>query len=387
MLSAVIYVAITVAAITLVMTTLNPIVEKTTQSITIDKAKDIFATLDMVILEVASEGKGSVRRVNIETREGQIKIENYSSSVFNNGRIFYELKESKTEIISPRTKRKIGNLILRSNANVTVTEYTNNFTMENKHLIVVINKTGNSSSYDVVNVSKSVERITLKDTDNTDNFNVTIKINGDFDNGSGYVDAKDTGVELGKGEIIAHINSSKNFYEVHFILETDADFLTIELTNNTYFTPSSVSVSVISSTFTNFNRGGTTQKYLLGTSSTEVGGLIFAGKTLINAQTGATANMTQNYDENKFYLVFTEGDETTITNRMDLVKADKFESKVNPSFAYRIDDKQLIRIGLEYNNLEIHGDDVIEPGLYTLSIFNKGVNSASGKTMIGITKV
>jgi hypothetical protein len=85
--------------------------------------------------------------------------------------------------------------------------------------------------------------------------------------------------------------------------------------------------------------------------------------------------------------VFTEGAETTISNRMDLVKSDKLETMINPSFAYGIDNKQLIRIGPEYNNLEIHGDDVLEPGLYTLSISNKGVNSTSGKTMIGISKV
>jgi hypothetical protein len=220
LLAGALYVGIVSIALLIVVQTGSPAITKMQDISAVDQAKDSFANLDSIIQSVASEGKGSTRVVPIQIKKGDVTIDSV------NNEIEYGL-DTDAEMISPRTRRVVGNLIFGANTNVNVADNGTDIVVENEHLIVAFNKTGNSTGFAPVNVSAALKSIFLKDTNTTFGGVVRVRIDNLESNeiGNGYVYAEDTGARLARGRVIVHVNNTFADYDVYFTLESGRDHL------------------------------------------------------------------------------------------------------------------------------------------------------------------
>jgi len=218
LLAGALYVGIVSVALLIVVQTGSPAIAKMQDIAAVDQAKDSFAGLDKVIQDVASEGKGSTRVVPVQIKKGDITIDSA------NDQIEYGL-DTNAEMISPRTRRAVGNLIFGANTNVKVTDNGTDIVIENEHLIATFNKTGNSTNFTDVNVGAQIKSIYVKDTNMTFDGVIHVRIDDTASNeiGTGYVRAEETGSRLARGRVIVHVNNSFADYDVYFTLESGRD--------------------------------------------------------------------------------------------------------------------------------------------------------------------
>lgn len=231
MLSGVIFLAFTAIAVILVYEMGIPVVEKMQSSAVIDRMRTSFATLDEVIQEVAAEGRGSKRTVNMRVDMGKVTVDP-------GGDVIKWTIDTKSPIISPRSKQQWGNVIIGSHLDVNASEGTygidNAYILENQHLKVYINKTGSSSSYAGLDTSRLLLAINQKDLNqwisNPGFLDITIDYNSLSRTGSGYTSLQESGSYLPYAQVNAYMQSDYGFnYYIYFILESGADFLQIKV--------------------------------------------------------------------------------------------------------------------------------------------------------------
>lgn len=230
-MSGVIFLAFTAAAVMIVYEMGMPVVEKMQASAIIDRMRTTFAQLDDVIQEVAAEGKGSKRTVNMRVDLGKITFNESEDTVK------WEI-DTAAPIISPRTKQQWGNVIIGSNLDVSANQSTYGggdvFLLRNQHLEVYINKTGTSSAYAGLGTNGLLLAIYNKDLDQWISSPGFLEITIDYNNlsitGDGYTSLTETGNYLPYGEVTAYMESDYGFnYYVYFVLEAGADFLQIKV--------------------------------------------------------------------------------------------------------------------------------------------------------------
>lgn len=122
LLSGVIYTALTILVVTLVITSTDKTLSKMKDNTLIETAKSELSELDEAILKVVSEGTGSQRLFQLEVKDGTFEIVNYTDDKSGEGYLLYKLEDTEADSISPRTKRKIGNLVMGSNLNASSTD-------------------------------------------------------------------------------------------------------------------------------------------------------------------------------------------------------------------------------------------------------------------------
>lgn len=224
LLAGALYVGIVSIAVLIVVQTSGPAITKMQDIAAVDQAKDSLTNFDKIIQDVAAEGKGSTRVVPVQIKKGNLEV---SSSDDN---VEYRI-DTKAEITSARTRREIGNLIFKSNANVKVTDNGTDLIMENEHLVATFNKTGNSTDFGTLNISTALRSLYLKDTSTAFNGVIRVRIDGLASNeiGNGYVYAENVGSGLARGRIIMHVNNTAADYDVYFTLESGRDHIFIEI--------------------------------------------------------------------------------------------------------------------------------------------------------------
>ncbi|MCK5594351.1 MAG: hypothetical protein KAI18_03850, partial [Candidatus Aenigmarchaeota archaeon] len=74
----------------------------------------------------------------------------------------------------------------------------------------------------------------------------------------------------------------------------------------------------------------------------------------------------------KTYLVYTQGTTDDIEDRTEHIRSGEFEKMPNPSFGFPITDKYKIYVGLEYDNIEISGNEMLYGGMYNIIFRNAG---------------
>jgi hypothetical protein len=233
LVSGVIFLAVILTAVFLVYQTGVPIIQKMQASASVERMKGVFAELDEIIQQTASEGKGSKRTLHMRIDPGKVVVNSTQDT------IYWEL-ETDAEIISPRTYQRIGNLVIGSNLETRIYEgnytysspETQSYIMENEHLRVYIKKIGSQSSWASYQTSELLVGIYNKDIDqwlnNTDFFDISVDFNETSKTGNGYTEPLDAGYNLPYGTVAALMNSSYLPYYVNFTLESGADFLEIE---------------------------------------------------------------------------------------------------------------------------------------------------------------
>lgn len=221
--------AFTVAAIGIVYQAAVPVIGRMQAAATIDNMRENMIELDQIITEVASEGKGSKRTIFIDPNPGTLYVNDSEN-------IIYWFYETSALIFSPRTSQIFGNLRIGSNLDTSAQEGsfdgTNAYILENEHLIVYINRTGNTTSFSDMVTTDLLLGIYQKDLQkylNLSSMNVSIDDRAESTFGNGYTTLMETGKNLPFGVVSAYMNSTYLPYFINFTLESGTDFLTIEV--------------------------------------------------------------------------------------------------------------------------------------------------------------
>ena len=228
-ISAIIYTLVTILALTLILNTGIPILTEIKDRAVFERVKEIMLDLDKQIMEIARQGEGSQASVSFEVKDGQIR--------FHNNQLIWEIK-TNSEIISPRSKTRLGNLILSSNANVRTIETEDYYIMEsyiqNDTFRVAILKKGDASSWETYNISDIIHNISYNENNMKGKFIFSLNNNAtSSENITGYtrMDPPGNNTNLGSARIIAHVNSNFANYDLVFTLGSYADFLTVNVKN------------------------------------------------------------------------------------------------------------------------------------------------------------
>lgn len=228
------YVGVAVTAISGALTVGVPTIENMQDAASIEKMQNFMHQLDSNVQEVVSEGEGSTRTASINLERGQIYYENNTDSVV------YEL-QTDSPVISPQTTRRTGNIVLSSNAEVSVyntsVEGASCYMMENEYIKACIKNIGSQSNRLDINTSNLLTLYEYRDPEGPNkqlDGNMTVKLNSidSTSHGTGYTTVTETGDFIGTGEVVATVASEHGFtYDVHFRLPTGGDFIEIDVQN------------------------------------------------------------------------------------------------------------------------------------------------------------
>jgi len=219
LISAVIYIGIMTAIITMIVTLITPALQKMEDKAAFSQAKNIMTGLDSVIKEVASEGQGSMRVFPLQIKKGELIIDGKDN------KITY-LLETKALIVAPNTIRKIGDLEFGSNMDVDVIDNGNTITMKNSYLEINISKIGNQTNYSYINLSNVIQSIYLIKEHKLFNGSISFKVDN-ISSGYGYVYAEQYGYNLPKGVVIIHLNTTAEEFDLVITLDSYSDFIKV----------------------------------------------------------------------------------------------------------------------------------------------------------------
>ncbi len=229
LISGVLFMGFMIAATAIVYWTAMPTVQKMQCSIVMDKMKTAFASLDGAVQKVASEGEGSRRTISINIEEGEMVVDG------GNDTIYWEY-ECGSPIMSPRSMQTFGNVVFGSNLDAAATEGECEgqaaFVLENEHLRACLRKFGSEGNDTRYNMSDVLMSVYLKDANQAmplEYLGITLDNNQTSSVGSGYTKLVRDGRHLPYGEVAARMDSDYGItYEIRFVLESGADFLTIK---------------------------------------------------------------------------------------------------------------------------------------------------------------
>lgn len=225
-ITSVIYIGIVLSGITLVVTTGMPALQKMQDASAIDQARGAFSNLNQIVQEVSSEGEGSQRKVSLSLSGGKLHLDD--------DKLFWSI-ETGADIIDPRTKITRNNVFLACSANTDVYKETldgkDYWVLENSYLKVWIRDFGSSNNRVSINTTNLVYKIyNKKEGFNLTDYSLNMKIDDEISSsgGKGYTTAE-TGTDLGSGKVEAYFYNTDigMDYKLEFVLESSADFLTL----------------------------------------------------------------------------------------------------------------------------------------------------------------
>ncbi len=227
LISAVIFIGLTISVIALVYQAGMPIVDKMQASAAIERTKNNFVKLDDIIQRVASEANGSRRTLSFKIDPGELVVDDAND-------IIYWIFETSAPVFSPRTASYYGNLAFGSNLETKAYEgdYSGiqSYILENKHLKVYIRKIGSSDNMQNYETSNILLGVYQKDLGKWMDAALEISIDDDISSisGTGYTKLEKPGSALPYGKVTAYMYSSPINYFINFTLESGADFIKIE---------------------------------------------------------------------------------------------------------------------------------------------------------------
>ena len=235
-LTYVLIVAILVAAITLVLTFALPLIQKAQEVAAYQHALEILKTIDLAIKEVASEGMGALRKVDLRFDKGEFRVEKLTDS------IIYKLN-SKAKILEVGYYSKRGNLEISAGADAIAKEYDFDndgnveIILENSFIKIVLKKVGSEENWQPINTSELLEYFVLKTTNqNISIYDSKIELD-DFSSssyGNGYSKALKPNAYSSQAKALVHVNSSLMEYDILYTLPGYADYLIVEIQNAHY---------------------------------------------------------------------------------------------------------------------------------------------------------
>ncbi len=227
-IAGILFITILVAGVSIAYVTTKPQLDSMKEIAQVEQAMHAMEILDEAARAVSSEGTYSTRKVSLSVSDGMIRIDDLTDKVS------YNLK-TKSKVVSPRSSTKSRNLLISSNSDVSIDQYSDHYIMENQHLRLNLTRNGTSSSHANISTENLLTSIYFKDDDKTINNGFTIKIDNSPINGTGYSYTTGTGSDMSKGRVIYHIEFSQDSVsysaDIYLTLETGADFIITEVKN------------------------------------------------------------------------------------------------------------------------------------------------------------
>lgn len=228
LISAIIFIAITISVVAIVYQSGMPLIEKMQQSATLDRMTGAFSDVDIIVRKVAQEGNGSRRVFDLRVSMGRLMIDTARDM------ILWELSTDNM-IIPPRSAELFGNLIVGSNLNATAYEGdysgTPAYVIENEHLRTYVKKIGSLQNHEDYSTSDLILAVYQKDLDIWIPLH-SVDISMDDDplsrSGSGYTLLERSGDFLPHGRVNVYMNSSWGDYYMNLTLGTGTDFIEID---------------------------------------------------------------------------------------------------------------------------------------------------------------
>ncbi len=227
-ITAVMLLGVTVVSSGVVLEVTGPAIDNIRDDSAVDRSVSFLNFVDERVREVASEGEGSTRTVQVDLDRGEFEV-NDSEDTFG-----YSL-ETGSASISPQSQTTIGAVQLASNANVKVKEETRNgeecFLMESDKVEACIKKVGSEDNLQSINSSEMITYYSVKDSGEMDlNFDVELNSDPQSSHGEGYTYAEELGSNQPYGTVWSVINAENNMnYRISFRLYSGADFLSIRV--------------------------------------------------------------------------------------------------------------------------------------------------------------
>jgi len=212
-ISAVLYVLIIVVAITIILSTGLPILEKMKDKTVFTQAKNTLLNLDQYFQRIKDEGQGSQRVVPVEIRKGNLAIEG--------DKLLWQL-ETEAEILQPRSSIDIGNIKISSNSDVDTTETDSHYILENSKIRANISKCSSCPA------NQLIESLYFKDTSTLLAGNFSFDLDGqDLTVNYTMMVPEGNNTNIGSATVTAYlINQTQDLL---LTLEGGADFIKINL--------------------------------------------------------------------------------------------------------------------------------------------------------------
>lgn len=160
LLSAIIFIGLTLAVVVIVYNAGMPVVLRMQHAAAVEKMKGVFSETDKIIEDVASEGNGSKRTVNLRFDIGTLTLNGSSD------RLYWDF-DSESLLVSPRTSIGFGNVIFGSKLETSAYEGdyqgTGAYILENEHVRVYFRKIGSPSSPQAYNTNQLLLAVYQKD--------------------------------------------------------------------------------------------------------------------------------------------------------------------------------------------------------------------------------
>ncbi len=388
----VLFTAMIIATTSIILSGVIPSLDEMHETVVIDSMQESMNYLNQYIELVAHEGERSQRVIPFSVKEGAVYIASGNASQANrSGSIYFEY-ETTSQAISPRTSRSIGDLVFSSNTEMNASKNDTYIKMENEHLEVLINRTGEKDNPVTIDTEQLLDNIYQKDLDKhlfMDDDKLSLLIKGLPKEAEGYVDIIGEGEDLAKSEAVAYLNHSSIEYEIHFILESGTDYLKVRVISPRYF--DWVEANVTSTDHVKASSSiDISNRYVVSSTQGEVLALVSRNEADTDYDTSSNyLSLKQPFKINNLYIAFTKGDENIVHERLRYIKDGSFERLYSPSFGYPIEDKNSIRMTIAHDDINIYGNESLEggtkklyPGNHRLLVRNMGIDGKETNILV-----
>jgi len=438
LISTVVIFLITTTGIGIALLVGNPVIDRAKESAIFNEAIQNMKFFDNIIREVASEGKGSFRTLQLKVSGGEYKVNQKTNTI--------EFTQTiQSGILEAGTFVKEGNVFIAAGTNARASKYdldgdgVTDIVLENEIMRVGI--LNNATPGNTINTSRVLKLFNFKET----GANITINDSSIvIDNrtqssiGTGYIEIVREDEKLAAAEAVLHMNSTNmtassagaNFtYDVVYTLRAGADFLIVKTQNiSDYINGSNIptlvkfnfdyriggnksvdayDIGTINETIGARNvtrqfstsHGNLTQKYVCVFNRTGSDGLLFSlvhsGKSdrldYVNFTSIIDVN---NYNNNTYHtsirqkivgssliIPFTKGTCKLISDNYYQIANQEIPSRPFASFDLGGEDIP-IQVYSTYDRLQLNGTDRFSAGSYKICLSNEGV--VGGKPRIWV---
>lgn len=430
LISTVIIFLITITAIGIALLVGNPVIDRSKESAKVNEAVENMKILDNLIKEVASEGKGSFRTVQLRVSGGEYKINQKTNTI--------EFTDTiKSGLLTSGTFVKDGNVFIAAGTNAKTSTYdldldgTTDTVLENEIMRVAI--LNNATAGNGINTSRAVKFFNLKGNGaniTTNDSSVIIENLTTSYYGTGFTELVKTGDNLPQAQAIIHVNTSapSNLtYDIIYTLRSSADFLTVKIQNITdYVNSSNVPTFVKYNFIYNIGNPKTNDAYDIGTINETIGtrnitrqfstshlnltnkyvctynrssgtdtllfSLMHSGKSDRLDYVNFTSIISDTYNNNTYstairqkivgsnlIVAFTKETCKTISDNYYLVSGQDILSRPLSSYSLGNPNDIPIQIYTTYDRLQLNGTDRFRAGSFKVCLSNEGVTSGKPK--------
>ena len=221
-ISAVLYILVTALIMVIILEALTPVVENLKDKSVFVRTRDTFLSLNQYIKEVSLEGQGSQRIVPIEITKGELSVQD--------NEIKWKMP-TEAAILEPRATVELGNLLVVANGDVDAYEQNGTFVLTNTNTFFRFNKFGSATNFSNFTSSRIINQSAYKRGSSLTNVSAGFDffITEEDKTFFGYSILPKKGADLGEAKVLVHVNSTVHEYDLIFTLESQADYLLVEL--------------------------------------------------------------------------------------------------------------------------------------------------------------